>query len=490
MTHRRRWPLFAIAWTMAGVIHLVPLFLVRNLPLCDLPEHLAQAAIRLRHDDPRAGFGDYVVSSSIRPYVLHPILCGLALRVTPDAPAASRLVAGLTLLALPLALLALLVVTGRDPWFSLIGFPLSYNAAFFWGFHAWLLGLALSLLALATTLSPAFARRRGPILLVGSLLLFLAHPIAYALFLSIHVVLVLHDRTAWKRLGFLLPSLALFALWSFPSFLGSDVRYGNWARTGWGAHFLPWTALPARLVQDLIDVDVRAWDELLLLGLACVAILSRQRAAGAGPRLPHTAPLRSTALVTLLLWVALPSAVRGHFYVGQRWLLPASVLGLTAIASAAAPAWARWALVLGCVASATLRAETFQALDREHPGFETVARGVPPGSRWAYLPYDPASRRLKMPQAYVHFGAYVQADQGGVLPGTFETIGVSYRAGSPGALAPADIRAVPARFDPLRDLPGFDWFLLLDPHRESPLHGGAGVRPVATEGDWSLLRRT
>ena len=493
----RGW-LFAAVWIALAAAHVAPLLEVRYLPLCDLPEHLAQAAIRLRYQDPLMGFSEhYEVLGGLRPYDLHPALCQLALRVL-DVRWAARALSALAVLAVPLALLRLVRSSGRDPWFALLGFPLSYSGAFFWGFHAWLLGVSLLLFSLESLIRPPGRPAVRRLVWLGwSALILLAHPLSWALFvLAALVVAGLGARRDLpQRLLPLLPSSILFALWARESFFGGSPIYGNWWREGIGAWYGDGGALPARALASLTNVYVGPWDEAVLFGGTLLLVFTRLR-GGTGERNRATRPggrgLPALALLCLLLWAFLPTGVRGFFAINDRFLLPAALLAIATVPrlhrAAARPV--RTGLVVVAASSAAVHLAGFRALGQENPGLESVAAAVPVGARVVDLILEPRSAHLLHPHPYAHYGAYVQAERGGLRVDTFRTIGIAYRPGTPGDRAPPASRLAPERHDPLRDFPGFEWFLLLDPERRSPLHRNPQrVECRAAEGAWSLYRR-
>src|SRR5688572_4460763 len=136
--------------TLAAIVVLcLPTLVFSYLPMTDLPQHLAVASILEHHDDARFGFAEhYVVDWWRTPYVLPYALC-LAFGKLMPLELAMHVVVFLSVIAYPLAVLALLRVAGKPAWFALLAVPLVYNRAFFWGFINFNLSLGLALAAFA-----------------------------------------------------------------------------------------------------------------------------------------------------------------------------------------------------------------------------------------------------------------------------------------------------------------------------------------------------
>jgi hypothetical protein len=166
-----------LAATAVLLVVCLPLLLAPQLPLVDLPAHLARLAIveQLLDGGPLAEV--YEVAPGLVPNLLFDGVGWLLLRIVPVEPAGA--------IYLVLAMAAQLFGTvllhrslhGRyRPW-PLVAALLLYNLTFFYGYLGYLAGVGLTLLALAAWVS---LRDHSPLLrlAVGSLaavLLFLAH---------------------------------------------------------------------------------------------------------------------------------------------------------------------------------------------------------------------------------------------------------------------------------------------------------------------------
>ena len=131
MDHRR---LERLAWPFALAVAVLPLWVTRDLPIVDLPQHSYAIAVLQHRDDA----GTLVARTfeerpGFRPYIGHYAVVGVLARVMP-IDLGNRIFLTACVLAFPLSMRFLLRSLGRPEWAALLTIPFAYGDAFGWGF--------------------------------------------------------------------------------------------------------------------------------------------------------------------------------------------------------------------------------------------------------------------------------------------------------------------------------------------------------------------
>jgi hypothetical protein len=295
--------LFELAFGAITVATAAPLWASRHVPLQDLPQHMAAIAV-LRQLPFSHTLGEYFTATLSRTQYLIVYLLGIPLSTVFGVEGAAKLLAALTVLAIPYSLRFVLRRTGGDERMAALAWPLAWNPQMMFGFLNFLLGVPVAMVALGlyadrdarTTL------RRQLALGALSLAAFYAHLVPYGL-LGLGTLLMLDlpatvkafddapDGTpplttlarslrddalgAVKQLAFLVPSLVAVAVWLIRTpATDASVRAGG---IGVVAHpeWPPFVSLPRELSTVLLDFpgeqDERA---LLAWGLCSLAALA------------------------------------------------------------------------------------------------------------------------------------------------------------------------------------------------------------------------
>lgn len=173
-------PSSALVWMLAGAALLVvclPLLLAPQLPLVDMPAHLARLVIidQLLNGGPLASF--YEFAPGLVPNLLFDGAGWLLLQIVPVEPAGAIYL----ILALATQLFGTVLLHrslhGHCGYWPLAAALLLYNLLFFYGYLSYLAGVGLTLLSLALWIS----LRDRPLLLrlaagsIAAVALFLAH---------------------------------------------------------------------------------------------------------------------------------------------------------------------------------------------------------------------------------------------------------------------------------------------------------------------------
>lgn len=280
---------FPAVFTLLCVVALLPLGASRILPLSDEPNHLSVAYILHNIGDPGARLRElYDVSIPAVPYVGYYLLVHLVAFVV-GVELAHKVVLAAYVLSLPLAALWWTRRTGREPWLSILAFPLAYSFSWSIGFHPFNVGLALFLLAGAAI--DAFLER--PSARMGALVAALAlasdfgHPLAIVALYAAIPVLVLAHRPPLRRLGVLAllvaPGALVFAwqvlipkiAWSMPRPGTKSGFLGTWVGTGEMLKSFPQYALDS--VSGPVDMWAFGALAATLVLLLIAGVVGRER---------------------------------------------------------------------------------------------------------------------------------------------------------------------------------------------------------------------
>ena len=396
----------------------VPIMLVHYLPQTDFPQHLAMTTIidGLLHGT--GGFDKYYELDLGRTLYLLPYGLVLLLgRVMPLFLALQVLVF-VGAVSYPLALVRLLRVLGKPPELALLGLPLVYNSAFFWGFIPFTLSLNLALWGISLLVQPR--RTTGDDVTLGLVCgaLVLTHVYGLALLLAFAVLrLLFGPRRDWKRILIpLTPALVGAVLWPWP---GDEQVYG---KTNWPSLYHRVAHLPQEVFgayQQRMEIPLMAL--FLLLFLLLVA-----------PRFPRSrATLAALTWQERVLWLMvainvvaymlLPLHTPGAHFIHFRHILIATMLlpclpGVYGLVRGGTSL--RVGLVALAVAAGVHAGVQLVRFDREARSFDRLLEAVPPRPMLLSLILEPHGRIMHT-QPYLHFAAHIQAIRGGVISTSF-----------------------------------------------------------------------
>jgi hypothetical protein len=527
-----------VAATVLLVAAAAPFWSGRFLPFLDMPQHLGLAAVVTHYRDPATAFArTYAVDPVVTPYwgyygamwILGSGGRGLPLEL------ANRLLFTGYAIGIPLAAAYLLASFGRDRRWAVLTIPLVFNTNLFLGFATFLLSMPLFLMALGLSerhLAEERTRARHVLLLaLLSTLVFLCHVQTYLLLgLCVLILLLVHALAHARGLGWLaargaayLPSLALFACWSWRSFVRPDrasmaphtVHHDAFGTPGeLGAIYEPWrvvlTTMPERLMGAFTDgSDGRI--ALALLAVFAVALLVSHgpvpvRVAdgaasnGAGPgatslrrrarwMLAHRCDLLLLALIASYLF--LPMQISGQWYLNARYLV-FGALGLPLLL--AGPVRGRRTALLGAAGVLALlacanTAAKIHAFQRQVGPFDAIVGALPPRGRVLGLPFDNGSGGPLRLWPFLHWAGYHQVFAGGDVGFSFAglpSIPVRYRSGMQ---APHPYEWRPDQFDWASMGRYYDAFLVSGVPRG---RGGEELRRnatvVARAGPWTIWK--
>ena len=493
----------------------LPLWAARQLPMVDLPQHLALISVLHRLNDPTTLYPTvFAARGELTPYLGYYHLVSLFNWLLP-LELANRCFLTLVVVGLPLSLGFLLRALGRPRWPSLLALPFFYGDSFGWGFISYLAALPLAVLACGCFLraledSPQRLRWAvaHALVLVAALLMhvqaffFLALALPWLL-LTTRVSGGLRART--PALLSVLPAVALFAVWGAGRLLApAEVAEGApWK--AWGPlfseknlAFKPFAQnlaeLPRVLANQLRDNSDR-WALAAVALLWVAATLAVVTGASGTVREGGVERLRiwGLGLLGLALYFTLPFDIRGAiYYLNTRYAHLAAALFAAAVpplAQRLRPVF----LSLGAAAALVLAvplAGAFRAFDVEAAPLLRFAALTPRGPRVMGLIFNPGSRVVSHP-VFLHAASVPARLEGGITNFSFALTPHSplrYRVAPPPTF-PSEWRPDGFRWEGMGE--SYSHFLLrgLPPERLFGSRLGTDVHLVAQEGDMWWLER-
>lgn len=394
------------------------------LPLTDLPLHLGAASVLRHHADPRWGFAEHFVVEWSEPtpyWALYLALDALSLALPVET--AARVYLSLLALAFPFAAVHFCRAFGGRAGTGLLAAPLFLGTCLYFGFVAYVTGIALALAGLALVEDERRAPRAGraALLSLTAVVLFFTHAQAFALFLAAAVLGVLIARPrAPRALLPLLPGAALLAAWTWAQFVGARTsaagryNFGPLGRTG--ARFRSPGESLAGLPDALAGSFRDGTDVVLLAAWAGLMAALCLRHGSTGERARRAA----LPLLALAAYFCAPFAVTGQWYIAPRFAFPAALFALLLVPASAPPrAAAAAALLLTALASANA-VRQHRLFAREAAGFEDVIAALPARPRVLGLIGDPDGRVMTH-WPYAHFAQYAMVRKGGVASRSLAT---------------------------------------------------------------------
>ena len=206
-----------------ALVTVLPVFRYHFFPGVDYPTHLSIIRVLRLYFEDRERFHAAYGTRLLQPYWGF-YLPALMLSAVMSIDLAGKVVLAATCLAIPVAVLRVLLCERIDPRPALLAFPLVYCFSFQWGFVPFMAGLALALLSLPAVIrlahSDEWQLRSIATMLLWSLGIFCAHATAWA-FWAVWmgwVVLAQHRALRPRQLARAAPILALplllFVVWS------------------------------------------------------------------------------------------------------------------------------------------------------------------------------------------------------------------------------------------------------------------------------------
>lgn len=443
-----------VAWAVALLCGVAPLWASQLLPFVDLPQHLHLISVLHRLGDGTTLYPDvFARRPELTPYLGYYYLVA-ALNWLMPLDLANRLFLTAYVAGLPLSLAFLLSSLGRPTWPALLALPFAYGDSLAWGFINYVTALPLAFLTcglFVRALSDAARRRAWAVGLAAMLVLVLLFHVQVFAWLAVALPFLLATTTppeglkGWRaRVPALLgvvPGVVLFLLWvglrvGQPAEVAPGQPWRSWGPMlspenlgwkpfaqnlrelafldGWRPHF----PLLAGMTPDGSD----EWAVLLVLALALAAVLLAL-VTGRDTREGPVARWRVVGLAALAfaLFFALPFDIRGYmYYLNTRYMHLAAALLVVAVPPLSA-VWARRAVWVGPLAALVLMTplwRAFSAFDAESRVLAGLAAAAPEKPRVMGLIYATGSRAVTHP-VYLHAAAVVARARGGLTNFSF-----------------------------------------------------------------------
>jgi hypothetical protein len=479
---------------------VLPLWVAKELPIVDLPQHLHLISVLHRLDDPSTLYPKlFAARAELTPYLGYYYAVSFLNWLLP-LRIANKLFLSAYVAGVPLSLAFLLTSLRRPAWPSLLSIPFAYGDSFAWGFINYCSAVPLAFLCCGMLVrSIADAERRkawaaGAAVAMTLTLLF--HVQVFAFLLLALPLLLVSTRasdagassppTVLARffppraagLVSMAPALTLFGIWVVGRIgAPSEIEYGApWK--AWGpmlsAANLSFKSF-AQNRADLADVlanqlrdgsDRYPLYAVLAIALASLA-LSRFPSARGGSAEHPLERWRMLALgaLALGLYFELPFDIRGYiYYLNTRYAHLAAAALICALPSLRpelrrlfTAAAAASALLLGVVLS-----QGFAAFGREASALDDLAPLCPSRPMIMGLVFNRSSLAVNHP-VYLHSAAILALERGGATNFSFARTPhspIRYRTAPPPSF-PSEWR--PDQFDYRAQGAAYDTFLLRGP---------------------------
>lgn len=390
-------PYLALATLGLSAFALAPLFASPMLPLVDLGSNVGAAMLL---DDVAFGNGvvaeHFQVQRGVVPYWTgYLLLAGLEHVV--GVLWAMKLLVGLCVVLLPIAVMRVLVALGRGPYAGLAVFLLSYDTNLYWGWFTFQLGMILALWSLAWVIEMR-GWRDVPKLAALAAVVAVTHIHAVAYALTAGGLLTLLKRPLWGALKQSSVALASCLIMLAPWLL-SNRGSSSSATLGFHAEQHPLGQKLASLHSFSLDnlpqePTLTAFAFLLLLILpALMSVLPPRQLSP----LQRYAPLL-ILLTALLLYTLVPFAI--HRPIVHWWTYPRfATYILLGLLCCPAPDWSRWRWLLlapVCVTAIALHLGIYRQF-RDYGQYVSpylkIVAAIDPNSR--LLPLDLDDARFK-----------------------------------------------------------------------------------------------
>jgi len=398
------WPAFACCWLLSLLAIWVPHFPVG----VDLPQHAnllrMWADLRTGDFELRRLYHENLFTPYLLPYFLA-LLC----TYVGGALAATKCLLTFAVLATPWYLTRWLRAIGAAPAFGLVGFVVTFDYCYLWGFISCTIALALMFAYLAEFEAQGDAPSAKQVLKTTALAvaLFFSHGITFGIALAISgMSWVLRGRWV-KRVRALLhiaPVAALTATWL-------ALRHKE-ASADKAQQFFDKARAEHLFSGAFTTFPDDRWAMIGAAGVAIFLLLAR-------PKLTRSPARWLPFLLSTAVFVAMPDIVASTWYVATRFcvfihaLAPAVLVPRESDPVARRWPWVLLALVAAFLVTLNVRLARF---NHELDGFRTVAALIPPGSDVQTLvPETESTDPVFGPAEFGQIPAWVTAQQGGLI---------------------------------------------------------------------------
>ena len=424
-----------IATALMTLLALAPLFAAPFMPLADLPDNTAAAALLV----PTAlkqglAYYHYKLNLAPIPYWTTYLVVGL-LSPLIGALAAAKVLVGVTVVTLPLATMRVLLALGRDIRLGLWAFLLGWGFILFAGWVAFLLGMNLALWASAWLLTGRTVRDAVGIFLLSVVVAFTHAQAAIYLSCMCPLLVLMRWQWTWASLRGAVACAAGISSVIVP-WVASSMSFGKGgARVPFEFAFDAFPDKLAALYRFTLDNQIRPLDQaasalafvVLLFGpLQLVAVAGRGEEGRADQW--RVEPALAFFVVPFVLYAALPMTISGpisHWFTYPRYATHA-LAALLLLPRLSLRGARGWLLLPGVLAFVFFQMRIFSQIadyaTRSRPFLEVIAH-VAPNSSYLPLELDDADPVMKL-DPYNQIHAYIAAVKGGFDPHLFDNASI------------------------------------------------------------------
>lgn len=410
---------FKIAFAALSIVSMLPLWLVKYLPMFDLSQHAVQLAILKNIHNPAFGFEGLFSFHWFAPY-LADLAAGQLFSLIVGPFVAVKLTVSLAVLLLPFSLAVLFRESGGDEWWALLGFPFAYNLNFYWGFLGFIFAVPFGILVMAYVFEYAEHPdlRKGIFLSAGMVALFFLHFFVYGITSVLVGVYLVFSRSTWNKKGLpLIPVVAavpLAAIW----FLSGPVSVE-------GSRYAP---MGFSVMSDFLVRVVVFWSHLIGAGSSpehsILGFTVFLFPISWGSRLRTSPPRLAVLICALLLYFLLPvSYLRSAGLPGRVVLFVVAAVYLNREADPVryAPTLRIFfcAIIAGSMVLLTL---WFKKFDEKARGIDAVIAAIPPKQHVLGLVFKDTCQD-SLPARFVHAAPWIQVEKGGIVERSFTNLG-------------------------------------------------------------------
>jgi hypothetical protein len=512
-----------LLYLVALLLGVLPLWVARQLPMVDLPQHLHLISVLHRLEDPTTLYPQFFAArNALTPYLgYYYLVSGLNWLLPLEL--ANRLFLSAYVVGLPLSLAFLLRALGRPTWPSLLALPFAYGDSFAWGFVNYCASLPLALLCcglFVRTLTDGPRRRAWAAGLAVCLVAVLLFHVQAFFFLGLGLPWLLATtrvpedgeapglrarlRPRLPVLAGVAPGVLLFLGWV-------ALRLGQPAEIAPGQPWKAWGPLLSEenlawksfaqnqdeffhVLANLFHDGSDRWPLYAVGGVALVGLGLGLALGGPRPEGPVARfRILGLGLIALALYFLLPFDIRGYiYYLNTRYAHLAAAL-LVASVPITRPLHGRlllWASAACALLLAVLLGRGFRAFSREAAEWDTLIAATASQPRVMGLIFETRSYVVRFP-VFLHGAATLARARGGITNFSFALTPHSplRYVGPPPPTFPSEWR--PQEFSYASQGAFYDHFLVRGVH---PSHVfGARLQTelavVAKEGDSWLVRR-
>lgn len=429
--------LFLAAFVLLTAGSIVPLWIVRIIPMQDIWQHLALVDVIHNYWAPGSVYPDYFILPDVpKPNLLYYYLTSVLGYVTPSLEFANKIVLSLYVIGFPLGFLYLLRSFGRSKWLSLFAFPFIFNAMFYLGFVSF--ALAMPMLFVVTGAYRRFtanpdrrtALKDGAIAALFLLLTYFTHAHVFLLACMLMGVLwLLYVEGFWDgafKIAPFAPSMVFFLPWFQVYFIenvpsSSGMGFGSFDNF-FGPRYYASSKILSTFFNYISNYFRRQTDDtvflIVILLVMILLIVRRAPLVPAGERRKlKFFDLEVLTIVLALSVIILPHHIQAQAVVSLRHILPALLFFIGWAFFDDAPKRIKWptmaVLFVTCVFSIGVVTDGFLRFNREMDGYAELFNTAK-GSKRLLKVANKQNSRVVMTGALWHIHHLYGVTRGGI----------------------------------------------------------------------------